>query len=226
MNGASVRLNNIEAVTFDVGGTLIECWPSVGHIYADVAARHGHHNLSPSLLNQQFKAVWAELRDFRHTPEQWSALVDATFRGMIDPLPSKTFFPELFKRFSQPYVWRIFDDVLPALRTLNARGIKLGVISNWDDRLRPLLQQLNLLGYFQAMVISCEIGMPKPAPVMFETACRALDSAPPNTIHVGDSRQMDFEGARAAGLQALWLRRGAAQCEQGCIGSLRELDKI
>src|SRR5215471_13530276 len=92
----------IEAVTLDVGGTLIECWPSVGHIYAEVAARFGHRNLSPALLNRQFKTAWRQLKDFRHTSEQWSALVDATFQGLIEPLPSQTFFPELFKRFSEP----------------------------------------------------------------------------------------------------------------------------
>ena len=34
------HLGHIQAVTFDVGGTLIRPWPSVGHVYAEVAARH------------------------------------------------------------------------------------------------------------------------------------------------------------------------------------------
>jgi putative hydrolase of the HAD superfamily len=216
----------IEAVTFDVGGTLIECWPSVGHIYAEVAARFGHRDLSATLLNRQFRTAWRQLKDFRHTPEQWSTLVDATFQGVIEALPSLTFFPELFKRFSEPGAWHIFDDVLPILQALKDRGVKLGIISNWDDRLRPLLEKLKLDSYFQTKVISCEIGQPKPSRLMFDSACHALESNPLNTVHIGDSHEMDFEGARAAGLQALWLRRGQRCSSAGEIQSLSELNKI
>ncbi len=42
----------IRAVTFDVGGTLIEPWPSVGHVYAEVAARHGVAAIDVATLNQ------------------------------------------------------------------------------------------------------------------------------------------------------------------------------
>ena len=42
----------IRAVTFDVGGTLIEPWPSVGHVYAEVAAQHGWAGLSIEALNR------------------------------------------------------------------------------------------------------------------------------------------------------------------------------
>jgi len=216
----------IEAVTFDVGGTLIECWPSVGHIYAEVAARFGHSHLSPTLLNRQFKTAWRQLKDFRHTRDQWSALVDATFQGVTQPPPSLTFFPEIFKRFSEPGAWHIFDDVLPILQTLKDRGVKLGIISNWDDRLRPLLRKLELDSYFQAMVISCEIGLPKPSRLMFDSACNTLGSNPLNTLHIGDSREMDFDGARAAGMRALWLRRGHRCGSGGEIRSLSELNKI
>jgi putative hydrolase of the HAD superfamily len=218
-------LNSVEAVTFDVGGTLIEPWPSVGHVYAQVAARFGYKDISPRLLNQQFKTAWGALKDFRHTPEQWSALVDETFRGLVEPLPSNSFFPALFVKFSEPDAWRIFDDVLPTLLALKARGIKLGIVSNWDDRLRPLLQQLKLDCYFQTIVVSCEVGAPKPDRLMFDTARAGLGSQAGNTLHVGDSLAMDFEGARAAGLQARLLRRGVRR-SAGRITSLSELNKI
>jgi putative hydrolase of the HAD superfamily len=216
----------IRAVTFDVGGTLIECWPSVGHIYAEVAARHGHTNVSPAILNRNFKTAWRNFKGFSHTPADWSALVDTTFCGLIEPLPSQTFFPQLFERFSEPDAWNIFEDVLPALKVLKSRGLKLGIISNWDDRLRPLVGRLNLDRYFDAIVVSCEVGAHKPARGLFDSACGVLGSAPAQTLHVGDSFEMDVQGAQAAGLQALWLQRGTQRRSGQAIGSLRELDKI
>jgi putative hydrolase of the HAD superfamily len=209
-----------------VGGTLIECWPSVGHVYAEEAARHGLKLLSPAVLNRRFKSAWRKFEDFGHTRADWSALVDETFRGLIEALPSQSFFQELFDRFSQPDAWRIFADVVPTLKALRARGLSLGIISNWDDRMRPLLRRLDLDRYFQSIIVSCEAGARKPARQIFESACAALGTLPAEILHVGDSLEMDLKGARAAGLRALWLRRGTRNSLGERIGSLRELDKI
>src|ERR1035438_1017740 len=68
---------SIQAVTFDVGGTLIGVWPSVGHVYAEVAARHGINGLSAVSLNRRFAAAWRAATDFSHSRADWAALVDA-----------------------------------------------------------------------------------------------------------------------------------------------------
>jgi putative hydrolase of the HAD superfamily len=221
-----VAKKRIEAVTFDVGGTLIQCWPSVGHVYAEVAAGHCQRPLSPAVLNRRFKTAWQDFKRFRHTYNQWAALVDTTFQGLIEPLPSKTFFPEIFQRFAEPAAWQIFEDVIPTLEALKTRGLRLGIISNWDDRLRPLLLELKLESYFQTIIVSCEVGAPKPSRRIFANACDALGCSPGNTLHVGDSREMDFEGALDAGLQARWLRRGARRCAAGAIAALSALNKL
>ncbi|HWH68036.1 MAG TPA: HAD-IA family hydrolase [Candidatus Sulfotelmatobacter sp.] len=214
--------SNLSAITFDIGGTLIECQPSVGHLYAQVAARHGFDQLDPALLNRQFATAWRTLKDFHHTRAQWAALVDATFRGLVPVLPSQTFFPDLYDRFCAPDAWHVFPDVRPTLQALAGRGFKLGVISNWDERLRPLLRALGLQDYFQTIVVSCEVGVPKPSPLIFQHAARQLDLPPEAILHIGDSPAHDVAGARAAGCQALQLARPVA-AEPGRIGSLREL---
>ena len=49
--------HRIRAVTLDVGGTLIEPWPSVGHVYARVAERFGIV-CSAEGVNRSFAAAW------------------------------------------------------------------------------------------------------------------------------------------------------------------------
>jgi putative hydrolase of the HAD superfamily len=213
----------VRAITFDVGGTLIECWPSVGHVYAQEAARHGFVDLSPELLNQRFASAWHNLKNFRHTRSEWSALVDRTFEGLIPEFPSKTFFPNLYERFAHPEAWHIYDDVLPTLDALATRGVKLAIISNWDDRLRPLLRKIKLDEWFQSIVVSCEVGVPKPDSVIFLEAATRLRLEPETILHVGDSIEADVYGAKAAGLQALQICRRATQPVPGRIPSLREL---
>jgi putative hydrolase of the HAD superfamily len=215
----------IRAVTFDVGSTLIEVWPSVGHVYAEIAARHGVSNLSASLLNRRFAAAWHAAGDFNHSRRDWAKLVDATFQGLTDQSPSQTFFAELYDRFTKPDVWRVFEDVVPVLEALAARGLKLGVISNWDERLRPLLKRLKLAGYFEAIIVSREVRAAKPSPIIFQHAVRRLGEPPEAILHVGDDISMDVRGARAAGLSALLLNRSGSVAREGQITSLWELGR-
>jgi putative hydrolase of the HAD superfamily len=219
------RSCEIRAVTFDVGGTLIEVWPSVGHVYAEVAARNGIKGLSAALLNQRFAVAWRSANQFGYSRADWAALVDATFLGLTDRPPSQNFFPELYECFSTPGAWHIFDDVIPALQALTERGLKLGVVSNWDERLRPLLERLRLADYFETILVSSEVGSAKPAAAIFQHAARGLGLPSEAVLHVGDDLTMDMQGARAAGLQALLLRRGDGPNQSGCISSLRDLWK-
>jgi putative hydrolase of the HAD superfamily len=211
----------IKAVTFDVGGTLIEPWPSVGHVYADVAARHGV-DVGADILNARFRSAWSARKSFEHSRAGWEELVDAVFHGLCDP-PCQTFFSELYGRFSEPGAWRVYDDVVPALDGLAARGIRLAVISNWDERLRGLLRLLGLDRYFEAFVISCETGFPKPSPVIFERAAMELSLPADAILHVGDSVEMDVAGARAAGFHALRIDRSQTESAEDTIPSLAEL---
>jgi putative hydrolase of the HAD superfamily len=213
----------IKAVTFDIGGTLIEPWPSVGHIYAEVAARHGHSGVSPEALNRSFADAWSRRQNFNHARSEWAALVDETFLGVSGAPAGLACFDELFERFAQPGTWRIFPDVLPALEVLASRDLKLGVISNWDERLRPLLGGLKLHDYFQVIVISCEVGFSKPSPVLFEHTARQLGLPLRSILHIGDSPEHDFAGARGAGGQALLLNRSSEISGANQIRSLAEL---
>jgi putative hydrolase of the HAD superfamily len=199
----------ITAVTFDAGGTLIEPWPSVGHIYARVAARHGIRGVSPEQLNQRFRIVWRQLRNFDYSRRAWQRVVKETFHGVSTFAPGRDCFEDLYRRFAQPDVWRIFRDVLPALEALAARGIRLGIISNWDERLRPLIGRLGLRSYFHEIIVSAEAGVTKPSPRIFELAARRLRVPRASVLHVGDSPSLDFRAARAAGLNSLLLRRGS-----------------
>ena len=113
-----------------------------------------------------------------------------------------------YGHFATAAPWRVFDDVLPCLQRLKRSGLKLGIISNWDERLRPLLRALELDRYFDAVIVSGEVGRHKPDAKIFETAALQLGTPAEAILHVGDNAAEDFEGARKAGLRAVLLRRG------------------
>jgi dihydrofolate synthase / folylpolyglutamate synthase len=222
--GATQTLSGIRAVTFDVGGTLIEPWPSVGSVYAEVAARHGV-KVAAEALDRQFALAWSAKKNFSHSLADWENLVEQTFAGLAAAPPSPALFEALYSHFATIAPWRIFDDVLPCLRELKRRGLKLGVISNWDERLRPLLRDLQLDNYFDSIVVSGETGAQKPAPKIFHAAAAQLKTPPEAILHIGDSRSEDFAGARATGLQALLLTRRQPLASLPSLKSLPALIK-
>lgn len=220
LNGWKIR-----AVTFDVGHTLIEPRDSVGNVYAEIAARHGRPGLSPAELDQRFFTVLQARGGAVNTRKDWEEIVDDTFAGLVSAPPSTTFFPELFERFAQASEWRVYDDVLPALKALTQQGVRLGIISNWDNRLRPLLAALGLASHFEVTMISAEFGCSKPAREIFDATAQLLGLPATEILHVGDSWTADVSGARAAGFHARQVVRNAP-ADLDRVSSLRELAEV
>lgn len=218
------RLAKIQAVTFDAGGTLLEAWPSVGEIYADVADNHGWPGLDVARLNGQFAAAWRAKAGFDYSPGAWRWLVEQSFAGLVDPAGVREFFDDLYARFEQPNAWRVYDDVRPALARLQERGLRLAVVSNWDARLGPLLRRLGLAEFFDFIVISAEVGSAKPSPRIFSVAAARLGAAPAAMLHVGDAEDEDVSGARDAGLAAVRIDRGQSRETAAVIPRLTCLD--
>lgn len=216
-------------MTFDVTHTLLEC-PDLGRQYATVLARHGIE-VAADDVTTAIPLVWQELscqarpeRDRfvahpRGTRGFWQRFVERTCELLGASRPSPFAVAELYDRFSRAEAWRVNDGAVEVLAELRERGLKLAVISNWDERLPLLLERLELAPYFDAIVVSAEVGVEKPHPRIFETALTALGVASFRALHVGDSRRDDVEGAEAAGLSALHFSPSGG----GDLTSLREL---
>jgi putative hydrolase of the HAD superfamily len=203
-----MSLGQIKAVTFDAAGTLVEPWPSVGAVYARVAEECGIGPVSPDELNRQFARAWKGKREFDYSRIAWRRIVAKTFSGLAPVKPA--FFEHVYEEFAHSRCWRVYDDVGPALERCRTRGLKLGVISNWDERLRPLLEQMGLAPYFDTVLVSREIGHHKPERPIFERAVKDLQVSPGHILHVGDSVAEDVEGASTAGFQSVLLDRSGA----------------
>lgn len=216
---------NIRAITFDIGGTLIEPWPSVGEVYAEVAARYGVKDIDPAPLTGHFMQAWKTRVDFDYSHESWFAIIRKTFGDKASRLPPE-FYPAVFDRFAEPDTWLVYDDVLPTLNALRKRGFALGAISNWDDRLRPLLARLELAPYFTSIVVSVEVGAPKPCSRLFRRAAAELKVDPGELLHVGDHYALDVLGAEAIGATGRQVVRGRVVSEPWQIRSLLDLDDV
>jgi len=209
----------IRAVTFDAGGTLIRPYPSVAAVYAEVAREFGHH-CREEVLETQFARAWASQTTFNYAREDWLGIVRQSFAGQAEV--SRALFEAIYERFAEPGAWQVFEDARPALENLRQRGVRIAVLSNWDDRLPGLLDRLKLADYFERIFVSAQIGAHKPDVRIFRHAAEYLQIPPEEILHIGDSQREDVEGARAAGLQAVRIRRSGAE-QASDAASLLEL---
>jgi putative hydrolase of the HAD superfamily len=222
------------AVFFDVGETLVHVHPSVGEVYARVAKRHGVV-ADPAAVQQRFNAAWSSMvasvprgaNRYRVFPGGeigwWREVVRCSFAGMgFDPQPH---FQEFFDAFSGGQAWRQYPEASAVLDDLAARGLRLGVISNWDSRLPALLEALGLRRYFSTIVYSAAEDIEKPAAEIFRRAARRGGVEPARALHVGDRLEEDYRGARAAGMRALLVDRGGKARGQGieAVGDLTQI---
>jgi putative hydrolase of the HAD superfamily len=120
-----------------------------------------------------------------------------------------------------------FDDVLPAARELRERGLRLVVVSNWDCSLATWLERAGLGGLFHGTVSSAVVGAAKPAPAVFEAGLALAGCSADEAVLVGDSVENDVEGARAAGIRAILVRR-EGELPEGveAVRSLRDVSAI
>jgi FMN hydrolase / 5-amino-6-(5-phospho-D-ribitylamino)uracil phosphatase len=118
---------------------------------------------------------------------------------------------------------RLFDDALAALETLRKRR-KLALITNGNTD----VNRLGLAGMFDAVISAQACQFWKPDPRIFRLATSTLGVEPMHVVHVGDQQREDIEGARTAGMRAVWINRRSAPREAWCApdAEIRDLSEL
>jgi putative hydrolase of the HAD superfamily len=206
------------AILFDAVGTLIFPRPDVAEAYQAAGKRFGSR-LESDEIRWRFREAFArqEQRDAAGSPvhatdetrerQRWRTIVGEVFADVSD---AEGLFEALWEHFAQPQHWQVYDDVADCLAELRSCGCRLGIASNFDDRLDAICQSqpvLHLLPRF----VSSRIGHKKPSPEFFRAIERILDLPPERILLVGDDLENDFLAARRAGWQAVSLDRDLQQ---------------
>jgi putative hydrolase of the HAD superfamily len=91
------------------------------------------------------------------------------------------------------------------LAGLKEMGLKLSVVSNatCGRLVRRALERRRLMGYFDHVAVSADLGPCKPDPSIFWGSMHALEAKAEDCAVVGDRPDTDIEGARRAGMRAV-----------------------
>ena len=207
--------NGIRGIVFDAVGTLIKPVPSVAEAYTAAAGRQGIV-LDPEKVKARFQVHFQSdkvhgVRGVFSTDDaterrRWRMIVTGVLPEVAEPDRA---FDELWEHFGRPDSWRCYPDVAPVLDCLADQQISVCVGSNFDGRLRGVVNGLpELRDRAETLVISSEVGFRKPHPSFFYAACAQLGLPPDKVLCVGDDAENDVRGAIRAGLSGLLLDRG------------------
>jgi putative hydrolase of the HAD superfamily len=237
----SAQPEDVRAVFFDAGETLVYPHPSFAELFSEVLRREGRI-VDPAAVQETvsiYSKRFAEASRAEEIPPRlWSIskersrafwlevygnfLTDVGVTEDIDELSER-----LFDAFSDLSNYRLHGDAVPTLERLQAGGYSLGVISNFEDWLERLLEALDVTRFFPVRVISGIEGVEKPDPVIFRIALERAGVEPSESVYVGDHPYFDIQAARRAGMLPVLIdRRGRYPDTDGIrITSLEDLPK-
>jgi putative hydrolase of the HAD superfamily len=206
----------LKAIFFDAVGTLFYLTKTVGDHYAFVADKVGL-KLDAKKLDAAFYSAWKQMptREAIDGPREnddkdwWRELVDLVLKETaptINELDRDNFFEVAYEHFAEAGVWELYPEVVDVLEQLRPQ-FELVIVSNFDGRLRVILERLGISKYFHRVFVSSEIGADKPDPEFFCRALKFLALPANHVLHVGDDPERDWRAAIDAGLSVFQLDR-------------------
>lgn len=207
---------------FDWGDTLFSP-PDAANVIVSAAKERG-----VPVDAERARALWDELWEAGKMPEELAKGRDLSaaahreiWTGLFERADSAVpgIATTLYERVMDPRAWIPYPDTASTLRALRSRGIKIGIVSNVPQDLRPIFAAHGLAEAVDAFTHSFEVGVEKPDPLIFLRACEALGTKPEETLMVGDHPVADA-GALKAGLRFHLLP------PDGAVNRPRGLDRV
>ena len=218
----------IRAVLLDALGTLVELEPPAPHL------RRGLPDISEEDAKRAIAAEMAYYRahlDEARDAESLANLRRSCAEALRDALPVNARpadLDALVEILLGALHFNAFPDARLSLEAARRRGLRLVVVSNWDCSLPDVLRRIGLAPLLDGVVASAAAGARKPSVAIFEQALSIAGVARSEAIHVGDSIEDDVEGARAAEIAPVLLRRDGEPGPPGVrtIATLGQLEAL
>lgn len=204
----------IKAITFDVGGTLVEGKLHQKEYFQcllDYLRSLGYH-VPERNFRASVRGMIARLQDIRRDHREGN--FRELYSGLLDDLgvePRDDVLEEIKEIYYANFPQVEIRGVREMLRRFHER-FKLGVISNaMTEVSRVFLRRSELSKFFDVIVLSSDVGIRKPDPRIFHYALEKLNVEPGFAVHVGNSLIHDIAGAKGAGMMAIWVARERAE---------------
>lgn len=182
----------MQAVLFDLDGTLVDTAPDLGYALNLQRAQHGLPFLPDATIRPYASHGSRGLLEigFGLLPEH------PTFAQMRDEYLA--FYTQVMTR--QPV---LFAGMEEALQAIEARGLRWGIVTNKPRRFtQPIVQAMGLDQRAAAVISGDDAPLPKPSPQTLLLACEQMAISPDQVLYIGDAER-DVQAGKAAGMTTL-----------------------
>jgi len=214
------KFDTLKAVIFDLGETLItytmdyaELEKRISGEVHKLCSKMGYsfsENFYHELKTEMWKD-WKEQFGVSETEFDLSEFLNHLLNKIgIKARDSKELIPLITKtiyKYDLKYVV-LKPSVKETLRKLQNKSLLMGIISNSSysyDHILNILKRLEIINYFNAVLVSSEEKVCKPSPKIFNKALKLLDVSPKEAVFVGNNPQVDLEGAKRAGIRSILI---------------------
>lgn len=221
-------MTRLKAITFDLWDTLIQEIPRKNPTLGRVRVREIRSKLRTFGYDYGLESLErAYAQSGEYCDEVWARKKDLPvddhllfMLNSIDPKLRSDLGKGQYEEIKEIYIGTLLkhppvllEGVASTLRSLQAKGYRIGLISNTGrtpgDVLKVVLNRLGIDHYFDQMTFSNEVLIRKPRKEIFEHALKQMHVAPKYAMHVGDDLDADYNGAKAVGMNAVLLDRGS-----------------
>jgi putative hydrolase of the HAD superfamily len=228
----------INAILFDLDGTLRHSQPASENTFFNIAVEFGAANTRQTLLEGKRWAhkYWAQSETMLSDFEAFSGLTKEFWINYAQRHLVAYGVPESQAQSVALDVYHrmeslgkpedvVYPQVYDTLFELKKAGYILGIVSNRTYSFLEQLEKLNLSEYMSCVVAGGEVGLWKPQPEIFYLALEKIGLRPQETVFVGDNYFTDIVGSRNAGICSILLDPEGVFPDPGCevISCLSEL---
>ena len=208
----------IRAVIFDMYETLVTLMTGPQCFSRDMAALAGADVTA-------FRAAWRRTEDDRMLGR---TTFEEAVRSSLEACGawSQTAYEAiLHQRLASREICleRLHPQILPMLDALKKSGAQTGLITNCQSEEVSAIRRSVLWPYFDASIMSFEVGLMKPDPAIFRCCMERLGVNPPECLYVGDGGSRELEAASDLGMRPL---QAAWYLLQGERGSLQPVGRL
>jgi putative hydrolase of the HAD superfamily len=213
---------NVKTLFFDVGDTLVHRGERVTDSVITACRRLGIPVSPPPGIYDRVQAWYDAHRMAYSTAEGIHDFVPRYLRAILRMIGargvSRAAFGEIhdYTDYLGTSHYAPFPETLEVLEAARAAFGAIAVVSNWNVYLESFLENLGLRNYFEFVIVSDVVGAWKPDPRIFRIALERAGIGPDEVFYIGNSYREDVLGARAAGIETLFISRngdGPPDCQ-------------
>lgn len=182
----------MQAVLFDLDGTLVDTAPDLGYALNLQRQRHGLAFLPEEVIRPYASHGSRGLLEvgFGLLPS------DSNFESMRDEYLD--LYTQVMTR--QPI---LFDGMAETLLAIEQQGLQWGIVTNKPRRFtQPIVKHMGLDQRAGAVISGDDASQPKPSPQTLFLACEHMQIDPANVLYIGDAER-DIQAGNAAGMKTM-----------------------